>query len=57
MRVCALIEDWDLPYHQGRALEYIYQSLFEYGEKRHKFLNEMEDILCRRLAMIKNKKK
>jgi hypothetical protein len=31
-----VIADWNLSYHQGRTLEYIYQSLFEYG-RVHRF--------------------
>ena len=51
----ALIEDWRLPYHQGQALEYIYQSLFEHGQKHCDSLKKAEDILYDRLAMLKKK--
>lgn len=51
----ALIEDWRLAYHQGRALDYIYQSLFEHGQKHCDSLKKAEDILYDRLAMLKKK--
>ena len=53
----AIIEDWRVPYHQGRALEYIYQSLFEHGQKHCDSLEEAENILIHRLRMLEKKNK
>lgn len=51
----ALIEDWRLPYHQGQALESIYQSLFEHGHKHCDSLEKATDFLFRCLEMLKKK--
>jgi hypothetical protein len=51
----ALIEDWRVPYHQGQALEYIYQSLFEHGQKHCDSVEKAQNILYHRLRMLEKK--
>ncbi len=52
-----LVEDWELPYHQGRALEYISQSLFAYGRARGDILGKAEDLLDHYIKMLKKKQR
>ncbi len=52
-----VIADWNLSYHQGRALEYIYQSLFEYGDKQYDTLHEAAKILFHGVMLLRKKDK
>jgi hypothetical protein len=53
IRAQEVIADWDLSDHQGRTLEYIYQSLFEYGDKEYDTLHDAASILFDHLMMLR----